>query len=174
MTPTNIFMIDIETAGTDHGSAILEIAAAEFDIKTAEIIREWDTAVDFLDSARLGLTIDSDTAAFHLKNRFQGHLRGSTLWRALNALDTFLHLNAEEVEVWAWGLDFETTHLKAACAAASYVMPWKYWETMDARTTWKIAFPGVKHSPRPHRAADDVRAQIADLTAAMANLQRKA
>jgi exodeoxyribonuclease VIII len=170
--PTNEFMVDIETGGTEAGSAILEIAAAEFNPKTGEILREWSNQVDLLDCIRLGLTFDPGTAEFHLSKKYDGTLRGAPLQRVLNALDVFLHLGSDDITVWAWGFDFETNLLKPACKAAGFPLPWKYWQAMDARTAWNLAFPGVKHPPRPHRAAEDVRLQIADLSKAYANLHR--
>lgn len=172
--PTDVFMVDIETAGTETGAAIIEIGAAEFNPSTGEILREWSIQIDLLDSTRLGLVIEPDTAAFHLNKKFEGDLRGATLWRAMNAIWLFLHLHSEKIEVWAWGMDFESRHFAAACKAVNYPFPWHYKQSRDARTVWELAFPGKEHDHRPHRAADDVRAQIADLTAAMANLQRKA
>jgi hypothetical protein len=168
--PTNTFMVDIETGGLAYGSAILEIAAAEFNPATGEILRSWSTHIDPLDSARHGLTHDQETAAFHRKNGYS--LRpGIDLFRALNTLDTFLHLHREDITVWAWGLDFETLHFKAATAAINHPMPWKYWEGRCARTAWQLAFPGIKPPRRPHTAAEDVALQIADLCGALSRLQ---
>lgn len=171
--PTNVFMVDIETAGTKYGSAITEIAAAEFNPQTAEILREWSTAVSLMDCIRSGLRADDPaTAGFHRRNGTEPG-PGCDLWRALNTLDTFLHLHSEEIVVWAWGIDFEVKHFEAAGAAVSMPMPWRYWQGQCARTVWNVAFPGVKHSPRPHRADLDVRMQVQDLAAALAALKGK-
>jgi hypothetical protein len=174
MSHTNTFMLDIETAGIDAGAAILQIACAEFDRTNGAILRKWETNVDALDSAANGMAIACpETARFHLRNGYDATLRGSTLWRALNALDTFLHLHSETVEVWAWGLDFETAHLKAACAATRFPMPWMYYEGRCARTAWYLAFPGQKPPKRPHIASLDVTAQVADLCQALNSIRRK-
>lgn len=167
-TPTNCFMVDIETAGLTYGSAILQIAAAEFNPTTGEILREWDTAVSLLDCNRHGLTTDPETIAFHRKHG-SCFTQGIDLWRALNTLYVFLHLHSEDITVWAWGIDFETLHLKAAAEAASFgaEAPWKYWQGRCARTVWNVAYPGQKPAKRPHNAALDVRAQIKDLTNAL-------
>lgn len=165
-SPTNTFMVDIETAGTGYGSAILEIAAAEFNPRTGEILREWSTPVDLLDCCKNGLVIDQDTAAWHLMQNNAPELHGAPLWRALNALWTFLHMSTDEPVVWAWGIDFETMHLKAACEAVGYVMPWKHWQGRCARTVWKVCCQGPA-SKKTHRAAEDVRIQIQDLHTAL-------
>jgi hypothetical protein len=163
-------MVDIETVGLAYGAGIVEIAAAEFDPETGRIFRAWSADIDPLDPPRHGLTSDPDTLAFHAKKgtRFTGT---STLWRALNELDVFLHLHTEDdLEVWAWGADFEAMHLKANCAALSLPFPWPYYRTRDARTVWELAFPGVRHPTRPHRASLDVAAQVRDLTQALSHL----
>ena len=168
MIPTNIFMIDIETAGTAYGSAITEIAAAEFNPQTAEVLRSWSIDISLTDCLKHGLTTDPDTLSFHqrLKNQLSGK---SSLWKALNALYCFLHTHTDEIEVWAWGSDFEAKHLEAACKSVGYGTEplWKYWQLNDARTIWKHAFPGIRHSKRPHRADRDVAAQITDLCSAL-------
>lgn len=169
-SPTNVFMVDIETSGVDYGAAILEIAAAEFNPATGEILREWSSEIDLLDSTRLGLKVEPETAGFHLSKKYEEGLRGSTLWRALNTLDVFLHLGTEDPVVWAWGIDFETMHIKASCDATRFVMPWKYSNGRCARTVWKLAFPDHQPPERPHRAAEDVRRQIAALHMALKEL----
>ncbi len=169
--PTGVFMVDIETVGVRPGSAILELAAAEFVPDTGEILREWSAAIDLLDSAAAGMTIDPETARWHLRHAYAGTLRGEPLFRVLNALDVFLHITTEEITVWAWGIDFERSMIEAACEAARLPLPWKYWQSRCARTVWDMAFPKTRRSAPAHRAAEDVRAQISDLAAAIRTLK---
>jgi len=170
-TPTNVFMIDIETAGTSYGAAIIEIGAAEFNPLTGEILREWSTPIDLLDSSRLGLKVEAETAGFHLSKNYPDGLRGAPLWRAMNELDVFLHLGSAAPIVWAWGIDFERMHITASCAALGFnTTLWHHWNGRCARTAWKLAFPDTSPPGRPHRAADDVRAQITDLCKALKQL----
>ena len=166
MTPTNTFMIDIETGGIAPGAALLEIAAAEFDPGSGEILREWCAPIDLLDSLRLGLTFDADTAAFHLRNHYAGDLRGGTLWRVLSELDTFLHRDAEEVTVWAWGKDFESKHLEHAWNLLGFPPAWDFRKLHCARDQWIGRFGKDKPRKRSHSAAADVRDQVRDLCAA--------
>lgn len=164
---TNTFMIDIETLGIAPGAAVLEIAAAEFDPGTGEILREWISKIDLLDSLRLGFTVDAETAAFHLRNHYAGDLRGGTLWRCLNALDVFLHLESEDITVWAWGKDFEAKHFERMLAVAGMPALWHYAKLHCARDEWIRAFGERRPAARTHEALADVRAQVADLVAAM-------
>lgn len=165
---TNIFMIDIETGGLAPGAAILEIAAAEFDPKSGEILREWSAPIDLLDSIRLGLTMDAETAAFHLRNGYEGSLRGGTAWRVFNALDVFLHWNAEEITVWAWGKDFEAKHFEHVLGLVGLPPLWDFRKLHCARDKWIEAFGKDKPRKRQHTAAADVRDQVADLCQALA------
>lgn len=168
---TNVFMVDIETAGLAYGSAIIQIAAAEFDAQSGEILREWNSPVSLIDCNAHGLGTDPETIEFHRRHGTCFD-QGIDLFRALNTLYVFLHLHTDEPEVWAWGADFEVFHLRAACEACNYGTEgvWKYWQTRDARTVWKLAFPSTSPEKRPHHAALDVRAQIKDLTAALNHL----
>jgi hypothetical protein len=164
---TNIFMIDIETGGLAPGAAILEVAAAEFDPASGEILREWSAQLDLLDSMRLGLTMDRETAAFHLRTGYPGDLRGGTVWRVMNALDVFLHANSEEITVWAWGKDFEAKHFEHVLGVVGLSALWDFRRLHCARDKWMEAFGQDKPRKRTHQAAQDVRDQVADLAAAL-------
>jgi hypothetical protein len=167
MTATNTFMIDIETGGLAPGAAILEVAAAEFNLATGEILREWHGTIDLLDSLRLGLTIDSATAGFHLRSGYPGTLRGGTVWRVMNALDTFLHLDSEDISVWAWGKDFEAKHFEHVLGLLAMPPLWDFRKLHCARDKWIEAFGQDKPRRRTHTAAQDVRDQVQDLVTAM-------
>lgn len=167
-------MIDIETLGVTPGSAILEIAAATFTFEDAEGWEWFLVEIDLLSSLAAGLTADGETAAFHLKNGFAGHLRGQALGRAMIALTAWMNERAATLDrVWAWGMDFERTMIETACAAVEMELPWKFSRGADARTVWNLAFPGKKHAPRKHRAKDDVIDQIIDLRTAVGQLKGK-
>ena len=165
--PTDVFMIDIETLGLVSGSAILEIAAAEFDPATGEVLREWEGRIDLLDSIRLGLSVDAETAAFHLRKGYSGSLRGSSNHRVFSRLDEFLHARSEEITVWAWGKDFEAKHIECVLGRLGFGPMWDFRKLHCARDRWIFAFGQDKPRPRRHTAAEDVRDQIADLHAAL-------
>ena len=161
---TNVFMVDIETMGLLPGSALLEIAAAEFDPTTGAVLREWTERIDLLDSISRGFTVDPETAGFHLRNKYPGDLRGRPVWRVLTALDAFLHKNSEVVTVWAWGKDFEAKHFEHVLVAMDFPPLWDFRLLHCARDEWVRAYGGdFKPAKRTHQALLDVRAQIADL-----------
>ncbi len=167
LNPTNTFMIDIETGGLAPGGAILEIAASEFDPETGAVLREWEGKIDLLDSLRLGFTFDAETAGFHLRNGYAGTLRGGTLWRIINALDTFLHLHSEDVTVWAWGKDFEAKHFEHVLGIIGFPPLWDFRKLHCARDKWIEAFGDKRPAKRQHTALQDVAAQITDLCQAL-------
>jgi hypothetical protein len=167
LIPTNVFMIDIETLGLESGSAILEVAAAEFDPATGEVLREWEGRIDLLDSIRLGLRVDAETAEFHLRKNYQGTLRGSTNHRVLSGLDEFLHARSEDVSVWAWGKDFEAKHFECVLGRLGFQPLWDFRKLHCARDSWILRFGQDKPRPRRHTAAEDVRDQIRDLCQAL-------
>jgi hypothetical protein len=167
-------MIDIETLGLTPGAAILEIAAATFTFEDAEGWEWFNVEIDLLSSLAAGMTVDAETAAFHLKNGFAGHLRGQPLGRAMVGLHAWMNERAGALDrVWAWGMDFERTMIEAACAAVEMELPWKFYQGADARTVWDLVFPGKKHAARKHRAKDDVIDQIIDLRTAVSQLKGK-
>jgi oligoribonuclease (3'-5' exoribonuclease) len=161
-------LFDLETTGLTPGSAILEIAAATFDINTGTIHETFHTHIDLFDSAACGLTICPDTAKFH-------HLlstplpKGPTLWAALSSFSLWVK-DQNAPAVWAWGADFDRPILSHALHLIHATLPWQYWETRDARTVWALAFPGQKHPKRTHQALPDVLASIHDLTRAYNHL----
>jgi hypothetical protein len=164
-------MVDIETLGTTPGAAVLEIAAATFSFDGEKDDKLFTVEIDLLSSLAAGLTVEKETAAWHLSKDYPGHLRGKPLRAALIELSAWLGAHAPAASVWAWGMDFERSMLEAAFAAVGLPLPWPYYRGLDARTVWASAYPNEKHGPRKHRAADDVTDQIIDLREAMATLK---
>src|SRR5574343_1015953 len=63
----NSVMVDLETLGTRPGSAILSIAAVEFDLSDYSLAREFYIEIDRHDSERAGFLIQEDTLAWWAK-----------------------------------------------------------------------------------------------------------
>lgn len=164
-------MLDIETLGTHPGAAILEICAQTFNPRTAVLGRPLTLEIDLLSCISLGYECDPDTAAWHLKRQYAGHLRGIPIRHALERLKQFI-AQTPGAEVWAWGMDFERPMLDAACLVAGVTGPesgilWPYYLGRDARTLWHTVFPMEKPTPKVHRATEDVRIQILDTIRAL-------
>lgn len=166
-------MLDLETLDTRPTAVVTELAAAVFHRNRntgCHIHDEIEFHLDPWDQIRRGRTIDPDTIAFHQKH--QTLPRGKNTDSLTEAIDS-LRILAEGIEtVWIWGADFDSPILKHLHDQLGLAMPWRYAQVSDARTVWKLAFPGKYPKPRPHTAMDDVRAAITDLHNARTTLNR--
>lgn len=169
-------MIDLETLATTPGAAIISLAAVFFDFEKGTIHsgKQWlidprsdvqpgEVALEGLQWAEEHGTwpVDAEQAA--------------TTVGALTELRQMLldHTPEREWALWSWGADFDFPILESAFRRCGMRVPWKYSQVRDARTVWKLAFPGVIPDPRPHDAMRDCLAQIQDLKAAMRELSGK-
>jgi hypothetical protein len=173
---TRHLMLDIETAGTAPGCAILEIAAVPFTWGDflPSMAEAYHVRVDILDSLAPGFTVDPGTAAWHRAQEartgqaLRPTLRGKPVWEAFSHLASHISHHAP-AHVWAWGMDFERPILQHAFEKLRIPFPWHYTAGMDARTVWNLAF--TKPAPkRPHQALQDCHAQIRDLADAVTTL----
>jgi len=169
--PTRI-MIDIETLGIPAGSAILEICARTFDAATGILGDPLVIEIDLLSSLAMGFSTDPETAEWHLAKNNASHLRGKTFEAAMRTLQTWFGAQPADHEVWAWGIDFEASHLRAAWPVAGLEGdPWPYYRSRDARTLWHAVFPNEKPTPHQHRAQEDVAIQCRDTIRALIAIQ---
>lgn len=157
-------MLDIETLGLAPGSAILEISARTFSVATGQLGHPCTLEIDLLDSIACGFSVDQETAQWHLAKSYAGHLRGKPVRLAMESLASWLAIT-KPAEVWAWGIDFERSHLSAACRRVDLDPEtlWPYYASRDARTLWHTVFPTEKPTPKIHRAEEDVAIQCRDI-----------
>ena len=173
-------LIDIEALGLRPGSAIIQLAALAFDSATGET---GDSIQLYIQPEKQDpWHADLDTLKWHRKQGTFPHPPEISEFIALpagEAIDCFLSFLADlgdaghEVEtVWAWGATYDFPLLDPYWEryATGGEAPWAYYIPRCARTVWQVAFPGVKHAPRPHNALDDCKAAVADLCAALAKL----
>lgn len=168
----NNFMIDLETLGTDYDSAIIEIAAAQFDITTGEIIKE--VVLDINPSEWNKRTFSGDTLCFWMecgnepakKRIFSTDGHAIPLDEALDRLSGFLlpdGTNREDLVVWCEGTDFDIPLLKSAYGESG--TPWLYHNVRDVRTVASLS-PSIKEqydkefAGTEHSAIDDCRRQV--------------
>ncbi len=177
----NSLFVDIEALGKTRGCAIVQLGALVFDPATGE------TAADLQLYIQPEKTdpwhADLDTLEWHARQGTFPHppdIREKLALTAGEAVDAFLDWLAEAADagheiddIWSWGSTYDFPLLEPYWEryATGGEAPWAYWQPSCARTVWKLAFPGVKHAPRPHRALDDCQAGVADLCAALAKLK---
>ena len=163
-------MLDIETMGTTHNSAIVAIAAVIFDLETGKIIREFDDVVDLNSCLEIGLEVNANTIYWWLSQdkeainsitKDKGHIRS-----VLKGLTDFIKSveldNDAEPIVWSNGR-FDFGILSNAYQAIKMKVPWKYWNERDVRTISDLypsikkalTFKGTKHNP-----LDDCKYQV--------------
>lgn len=165
------FMIDIEALGLTPGSAIIQIGAVSFIPSTGEIIDEFEVDV----SPQAPFTADLETLAWHQEKGTwprPEHVEENSLaiGLALYELGKWIGRAPEYIRFWSWGGTYDFPLLAHAYSFAGEHCPWRYYQAKCARTVWDLTFPGIRHAPRPHRALEDARMAVADLTSARQKL----
>jgi hypothetical protein len=162
--------LDLETLDTRPSAIVTEGAFVAFDEDTGEILGELEITPDFWDQLSAGRTWSKETVAFHGRLGTLPEGRGDDLRECELFVTEFFRSHAPE-RVWIWGADFDRPVREDFMGG---FLPWEFWKTRCARTVWDVAFPGVKHGKRPHRAMEDVKASIGDLINALAKVGRRA
>lgn len=155
-------MLDLETAGTAPGCAILTIGAVTFG--PAGLGNTFYAAVSLASATALGLTIDPDTIAWWMKQSEEARAAafqadGWPLVQVLRELSDWFAAQGA-VRIWSHGASFDVPIIEVAYRAASLPAPWKFWDVRDTRTLYDLA--GVKPDRSQgmhHNALDDARAQ---------------
>jgi hypothetical protein len=178
MTNHSSIILDIETLDTSSTSIILSIGMMAFLRDGFNCLHELEITPDFFEQLAAGRTYSADTIAFHRSKGTLPQIHGgqpSMLDSACMIRDFFY--TYEPAHVWIQGPDFDRPILESFIASVippkpgTSALPWKFWKTKDARTTWDNAFPGVKHPKRPHLALEDCRHTLMDLKAAFEALK---
>lgn len=154
--------VDLESLDTRPTARILEIGAVCFDPITQELGPQFLFEVDA--RSQDFRSIDLDTVLWWEARKAEGIVmpgierHDGDLWVALRSFADFMKTftNREEVEVWAWGVDFDCGILKDAWTAPEEECPlsWIYPNQRDARTLCKML--GIKREGKiAHRALPD-------------------
>lgn len=101
-----------------------------------------------------------------------GMYGGVSLWQALQGLAAFMkaHTNAKEVEMWAWGSDFDFGILRHAHDDAQLALPWRYGRQCDARSF--CGQLGIKREGKVrHQALEDARQEAQAVMGALWKLR---
>jgi len=170
MNPLSI-ILDIETLSLRPNALVTEIGVVVFDSITFKESACLFIAPSFFDQIKLGRHICPRTIEFHEQNSTLPNQLGDMPIRdAVNHLCKFIRSHNPH-HIWIQGPDFDRPIIEDLCQQVGETLPWRFSRTRDARTVWAIAFPGVKHAPRPHTATEACRATLADLSKALTHLQ---
>jgi len=169
---TDRVMLDLETLGTDPGSAILSIGAVEFDRDGPQ--DTFARSVDLPSCQKAGLEIDADTLDWWLD---QGEAAREQLTGGDALADVLIdyrdwHQAHGFDEVWANSPSFDCEILRSAYhAALDEAPPWAYFETRDHRTVRELPIPtDISREGTHHDALDDARHQARVVAAALRQL----
>ncbi|ELC8786530.1 3'-5' exoribonuclease [Salmonella enterica] len=180
-------MIDIETTGTGHHSALISIAAAVFNLLTGGIYAEEYIRINWKEDCEVcGGKIDPATMEWWLKRSAESRAELITSDNQLPPDDALMrifefiqkHCDEEPVYVWAKSPSFDLSLIKDAterCCIPKEMIPWKFWNERDVRTIEGIG--AQLNIPLPygkkdvtHHALGDVRGQIRNVAAVMSVL----
>jgi 3'-5' exoribonuclease Rv2179c-like domain len=178
MTQPTRIMLDIETLGTGHDAAIVQIGACRFDLDGT---RNEFTCHVSLTSADLGI-IDGSTVGWWMtqddaarRSVFAPEGGGASLESALRAFFEWCR-KAPITEVWANAPTFDCALVRDAArrtaldAGNVYVVPWSFREERCYRTLYAIA-GGERAVPTvAHDALADAVAQATYAAAALRRL----
>ncbi|EAO5288861.1 3'-5' exoribonuclease [Salmonella enterica] len=183
----NNVMVDIETTGTAHHSAITSAAASVFNPLTGEICAEKYIKFKWKEDCKIcGGKIDADTVEWWMKQSSEARAELITCDRQLSPFDALMRLfdfirkHCDEIPVYVWAKSpsFDLSLIKDAaerCGIPAEMIPWKFRNERDVRTIEGIG--AQLNIPLPygkkdvtHHALADVRGQISNVATVMSFL----
>jgi exodeoxyribonuclease VIII len=169
-------MVDIETMGTKPGSAIVAIAAVEFDMQSGKMGKEFYRSISLKSCLRAGLIVDAGTIEWWMSQESEAQrflfIDRVPIIYALNSFTSFLvGLDpSTDKQIWGNSARFDLGLLEAAYAIEGVDilemhddLPWRHWNERDVRTLASLN-PELKHAiafeGTRHNALDDCKHQI--------------
>jgi hypothetical protein len=157
-------MIDIETLGTQPGSAILSIAATRFDaLNRGKTSMDFEILINPDDClVNWNMSYDADTIAWWERQAPEVRTKAfesgprTTLPKALVQLSAFV---SGSTRLWCQGMNFDPPLLEAAYALCSIPRPWQYWQWRDSRTLLSFVDSVPRKGKGAHDALYDVKWQ---------------
>jgi hypothetical protein len=186
-------MLDVETLGLGPTSALLQIGAVVFDMRTGREVDAFLVDIDPADCAKWGARPDEETAKWRQERggwkpagtqhpvaiAFSCLLdwlapRSTTVTRIIpKNPDDFPWVKPPIVNVWACGTDFDIAILNWYARQLNTELPWQFWQVCDVRTVETLAKASGWQRPTgaaTHRADEDCSRQIINLRSALAHL----
>lgn len=162
----NNVMLDLETYGTQPGSAIRSVGAVMFDPHSDKIGAEFYYNVLDASCEAAGLTRDQSTIDWwnQPKNK---KAQDSLAKDQRNLLFVLMEFSSwfrknRGIFVWSQGANFDEPLLACAYRAEKIREPWKFSDARDTRTAYDISgfnSYAVKRAGTYHNALDDAKHQ---------------
>lgn len=158
-------MVDIETMGNSSNSAIVSIAAVEFDLDTGDTGREFYINVDLQSCIDAGLILDASTVLWWMNQDKKAQLtfqdNPASLGVALGQFVKFVGRN--NYKVWGNSARFDCGILQDAFKKIGVDICWDFWNERCLRTL--VSFrPSIKEQTKfigvKHNSIDDCKHQI--------------
>ena len=163
----NNLMIDLETMGNTHNTAIIAIGACFFDPKTGAIGGKFYKEVNLESAVAFGTEMDASTVLWWLKqsdearSKFKENSKAASLHDVLSEFYDFCKL-AKNLKPWGNGITFDLGILANSFEKCNIKTPWMFWNERDVRTVVElgqmVGFDPKKDMPftgTPHYALDD-------------------
>lgn len=136
-------MLYLETLGTRVNSPIVAVGACFFDIRTGEIGRTFDAAIDLTEALRYGRA-DGDTLKWWLSQgdaARQKVARGrSDPLKVYPAFVEFVSDGGSDVRPWGNGASFDISMIEYTISRVTErKAPWDFWNIRDCRTIKHLA-----------------------------------
>lgn len=158
-------MVDIETMGNQSYSAILSIAAVEFNIETGEIGNKFYEKVSLESCLQNGLIVNADTIEFWMQQskEAKNEIFSNKCVDLSTALHKFSLFCNDKYQIWGNSARFDLGLLQNAYNKLNLKTPWSFRRERCLRTLVSFAphikdfikFEGIRHN-----ALDDCIHQI--------------
>lgn len=181
----NNLMIDLETMGNTHNSAIIAIGACFFDPDTGAIGKTFYQQVNLEAAVISGTQMDASTVLWWMQQsddaraKFKDNHKADTLELVLSNFYNFVK-QAKNVKPWGNGATFDLGILSNSFEKAYIKTPWQFWNERDVRTVVElgqaVGFDPKKDMPfegTPHYALDDAIHQAKYVSAIIGRLTGK-
>ena len=141
-------MVDLETLGKDFNAVVFQIAAAGFDIKTGEILTEFNELADISNLEKEDGIIDGDTLKWQLatnKELLASLLNKGNTFTVRGIFEEFhkwltkLHKEYERVYLWGNGILFDNAIIRYKLENYGLGYPIFYRNDRDVRTIFELA-----------------------------------
>ena len=156
--------IDIEACG----EVLLSVGACVFDPRSGEIGETFYAVLSAQPQMDRGLRMDGGAFEWWLKQSAETHAAVANPQDPESELSR-LHAYMARVGncwLWAYPTSFDLPVIERACKAFGVRSPWKWTQTLDGRTLWRLACaldPAMakieKDGPAAHNALEDAKQQ---------------
>jgi hypothetical protein len=171
-------MFDLETWGTQPGSAIRSIGAVVFNPNTGRMGASYYANISDESCRAAGLKVDPGTQKWWASQskEAQDSLLDNQKPLAPVIVEFHRWFRAQNGRyAWCQGAGFDAPLWEAAAAAVRCPIPWKFWDVRDTRTAYDLANfdpKSLKREGTYHNALDDAKHQVACVVAAISNIHK--